>query len=184
MTDPTHHQSSSDERKSDVHFERMYDELRRLAAVRMRGEREGHSLDPTGLVHEVFLRAPKDGLEFENEERFLAYASRVMRSVLVDHARASKTQKRGGAHDRISLTGLAGPEDQSVTDVIALDEALKELEALDERRARILELRFFGGMTEAQVCSVLGIARSTASAEWRSARAWLLRRVRGGGSSD
>ena len=174
------HPAAPDPDGSEACFERMYNELRRLAAARMRGEREGHSLDPTGLVHEVFLRAPKEGLEFESEERFLAYASRVMRSVLVDHARAAKAQKRGGTHDRVSLTGIASRDDESVTDVLALDEALRELEALDQRRARILELRFFGGMTEAQVCTVLGIARSTASAEWRSARAWLLRRVRGG----
>lgn len=162
-------------------FDRLYDELRRLAAARMRGERQGHSLDPTGLVHEVFLRAGRaDGLEFENDEGFLAYAASVMRSVLVDHARATKAQKRGGGFDRITLTGLPGGPEQSVTDVLALDEALKELAGLDERRARILELRFFGGLTEQQVCTVLGLARSTASAEWRSARAWLLRRIRGG----
>jgi len=162
-------------------FDRLYDELRRLAAARMRGERRGHSLDPTGLVHEVFLRVDRsDGLEFENDEGFLAYAASVMRSVLVDHARAAKAQKRGGKFDRVTLTGLAGDQEQSVTDVLALDEALTELAGLDARRARILELRFFGGLTEQQVCSVMGLARSTASAEWRSARAWLLRRIRGG----
>ncbi len=165
---------------------RVYDELRSLAASHLRHERTGHTLQPTALVHEAWLRLAAPGEDGWNDRRhFLGCAARVMRQVLVDHARGRGRIKRGGDRVKLTLDPTVTPPDgrdrdrdrPDRLDLLALDEAMTELAALDERKARLVELRFFAGLPADEAAEVLGIARSTASEEWRLARAWLGRRL-------
>ena len=146
----------------------------------MNSERADHTLQPTALVHEVFLRLINtDEVHVNSKDHFMMLAAQVMRRVLIDHARATKRQKRGGDHDRIPIT-IADPESNepiSPETLLAIDEALNKLRELDERKAKLVELRFFAGLDEEQAAQILGIARSTASSDWRFARAWLLRQL-------
>lgn len=156
-------------------------ELRRIAGGMFAGERAGHTLQPTAVVNEACVRLLA-GEEIGPMERtrFFALAATVMRRVLIDHARAAGRDKRGGGRNRVTLGDHAGPqkEDMDLTDLLALDDALEELSRLDARKARLVELRFFGGLSLEQAAQSLGIARSTASEDWRMARAWLLRRIK------
>jgi RNA polymerase sigma factor (TIGR02999 family) len=158
----------------------VYEELRALAESCFRAERGAHTLQPTALVHEAFVRLAGGGeIRAESRGQFFALASKAMRNVLVDHARARDRQKRGGGWDRVSLTLASdGGTTEREIDVLALNEALEKLGALDERKARLVELRFFGGLGEREAAETMGIARSTASDEWRMARAWLGRELR------
>ncbi len=155
----------------------LYDELRALAYQMMSSERANHTLQPTALVNEAFMRLiNSDGLDINSKDHFYALASQTMRRVLIDSARASGRLKRGGDHERVPLT-IAAPQSKSTLDpeeLIAIDESLDRLRALDERKAKIIELRFFGGLDEESTARILGISRSTASNDWRVARAWLL----------
>jgi RNA polymerase sigma factor (TIGR02999 family) len=168
----------------------VYAELRRLA-YGVVGSTVHGTLSPTVLVHEAFIKlSGRDDLRFASPAAFYAFTASVMRSVLVDHARAAKAQKRGGGAGRVTLTGVlaseqgavapSNPEDDAAT-ILALHEALAELATLSERRARVVELRFFAGLSEAQVADVLGVSRATASSDWRFARAWVLRRMQEAG---
>ncbi|MEX0876380.1 MAG: ECF-type sigma factor, partial [Phycisphaerales bacterium] len=145
--------------------------------------RASHTLLPTALVHEAWVRlAGSSELEVGSQDHFFLLASRTMRRILIDHARGVSRIKRGGGRGRVSLT-IADPESSEALDpaeLIALDEALGRLRELDERKARVVELRFFGGLDEETTARVLGIARSTASSDWRFARAWLQRMIDGG----
>lgn len=158
----------------------LYDELRELAQSMMNNERANHTLQPTALVHEVFLRLINaQDLEINSQDHFFILAAQVMRRVLIDHARGVNRIKRGGGKEQIPLT-IADPEsDQPIdpSELLAIDEAIERLRALDERKAKIVELRFFAGLDEESAARVLGIARSTASSDWRFARAWLLREL-------
>lgn len=148
----------------------MYDDLHRIAADYLRRERVDHTLQPTALIHEAYLKvANRD--QWKSATHFRAVASSAMRQVLVDHARARGRLKRGG--DRLMLTTNAAVEQDFDIDVLALDEALQTLAGLDERKAKVVELRFFGGLTARESAEVLGIARKTAEADWYFARAWL-----------
>ena len=159
----------------------VYDELRRLASRSMKRERPDHTLQPTALVHEAYLRltgasAPR----WQDRVHFFAVASQVMRRLLVDHARARRTGKRGNGVRALPLESAlevggpyGGPEG-----LLALDEALRELAGHDPRKARIVELRFFGGLTLEETAEVLGLSTSTVTLEARLARAWLYRRMR------
>ena len=155
----------------------MYDELRLLAKQMMGDERQNHTLQPTALVHEAFLRLINStGLDINSQDHFFLLASRVMRRVLIDHARGHNRLKRGGQHQQVSLT-IADPESDAPidsADLLAIDEAITRLRALDERKAKIVELRFFGGLDEEMAARILEISRSTAASDWRFARAWLL----------
>lgn len=155
----------------------MYEEMRTLAKKMMASERANHTLQPTALVHEVFLRLINaSGLDIQSEDHFFLLAARVMRRVLIDHARSSHRLKRGGNNHQVPLT-VVSPEFEgpiNPADLMAIDEALERLRELDERKAKVVELRFFGGLDEAVTARILGIARSTASSDWRFARAWLL----------
>ncbi len=149
----------------------LYDRLRELAASRMRGERAGHTLQPTALVHEVYIRlAPRT---FTERTEFLCAAARAMRQVLVDHARARNTAKRGGGWSRRDLATLILVDGDSVLDAVALDEALTKLERLNPRHAAIVELRFYAGLTCEEIAQALACSLSTVEKEWRVARAWL-----------
>lgn len=156
----------------------VYEELRRLAVWHLSGERRDHTLTPTALVHEAFIRLV-DAAAAQHLDRvhFLAFASKIMRRVLVDHARSHDAAKRGGGRCRITLHGdvavTAGPE----IDFLALDETLERLAALDERQAAIVELRFFGGLTVEEVAEILGVSKRLVEGEWALARAWLRREL-------
>lgn len=155
----------------------MYDEMRQLARSMMNNERQNHTLQPTALVHEAFLRLINtDGLDVRSQDHFFLLASRVMRRILIDHARTKNRLKRGGEWCMITMS-IAEAEAQSPFDpseLLAIDEALEKLRKLDERKAKVVELRFFGGLDEETAARILGIARSTASSDWRFARAWLM----------
>jgi RNA polymerase sigma factor (TIGR02999 family) len=159
----------------------LHEELRGMAGALFRGERADHTLQPTALVSEACVRLLAGAtIEPMDRARFFALASKVMRQVLIDHARTAGRDKRGGRRHRVTLGDPAGsgPAEVDLLDLLALDEALEELAALDERKARLVELRFFGGLSLDDSAKLLGIARSTASDDWRMARAWLLRRLR------
>jgi RNA polymerase sigma factor (TIGR02999 family) len=159
-------------------FPLVYDELRRMARRRMRGERPGHTLSPTALVHEAYLKlAGLDRIEWRNRAQFFALAAQAMRQVLVDHALRRRAQKRGGGQVHVTLDdGARGPT-PAVEEMLALDEVLRRLEGIDERRARVVECRFFGGMDVEETAVALGVSQATVKRDWSYARAWLNREL-------
>jgi len=159
-------------------FVLVYEELRRRAAIQLRRERQGHTLRPTALVHEAYLRLMgQDRVHWQNRAQFFAIASEMMRRVLVDHARERKAAKRAGGAVRVALEeDIAATEPREV-DLIVLDGALDELAAMDPRQSRVVEMRFFGGLSTAEIAEVLDVSRATVDRDWRFARTWLYRRV-------
>jgi RNA polymerase sigma factor (TIGR02999 family) len=158
----------------------VYDELRRIAAGYISRERPGQTLQATALVNEAFVRlAAERARSFANRTHFLAIAALSMRQILVQRARARKAAKRGGAPERVTLDErLVAGEGQSI-DVLALDEALTRLAALDPAQARIVELRYFGGLTVEETADAVGVSPATVKREWAMARAWLKRALEG-----
>ena len=157
---------------------RVYEELRHLAAHYLQQERSGHTLQATALVHEAFLKLGGQR-EVQNigRGRFLALAAQAMRRILVDHARTRGRSKRGGALHRTTVCDDNAATGRDEVDLLGLDDALSDLARLHARQARIVELRFFGGLTMAEVSEVLGVSLSTCEADWRMARAWLKREL-------
>jgi len=152
----------------------IYQQLRRRAAAYLRGERRNHTLQPTALVHEAYLRlADQDEVIWDNREQFYGLASQMMRRILVDHARRRNMHKRSGQWLRVSLSDRALPGPAADFDVLALDELLVRLAAFDARKSRVIELRYFGGLSLEETAGVLDIAPRTVEREWRVARAWL-----------
>ncbi|HEY2295094.1 MAG TPA: ECF-type sigma factor [Thermoanaerobaculia bacterium] len=160
----------------------LYDELRRLAAVYMRRQPQGHTLQPTALVNEAYLKlAGQSGLSFADRAAFFGLAATVMRKLLIDHARARHAAKRGGDAVRVTLDeGIASQPSQDV-DFADLDTALTELGRLDGRQARVIELRFFAGLGIEETAAALSLSAATVKREWATARAWLYRRLSDGG---
>jgi RNA polymerase sigma factor (TIGR02999 family) len=159
----------------------VYDELRRLAAAQMRAQAAGHTLQPTALVSEAWMKlAANPDLLFEDRRAYLVLASRAMRQILIDHARGKGSQKRGGQWKRLTLAELDAPGSELDVDLLALEDALAELERLSPDRVRLVELRFFGGLTETEASEALGISRREASRQWRAARAFLKTRLEAG----
>jgi len=155
-----------------------YDELKRQARVLMSRERGDHTLQPTALVHEAFLRLEKQsGIDWKNREHFYGIASRLMRQILIDHARKHATAKRGKKPITFSVDDLNIPLEERADSLVALDEALRRLEQMDERQSRIVEMRFFGGMSNAEVADALDISERTVNREWDAARLWLFREL-------
>jgi RNA polymerase sigma factor (TIGR02999 family) len=153
-------------------------ELRRLAHHYMRGERQGHTLQTTALVNEAFVRlANRKRIQWQNRAHFFGIAAQLMRTILVDHARSHSCAKRGGDAEKIELNEALVVSQQKASEVIALDEALKELELIDPRQSRIVELRFFGGLTVEEAAEVLHVSPVTIKREWSSAKAWLYRNL-------
>ena len=151
----------------------IYQELHAVAARHMQRERPNHTLQPTVLVHEAFLQlAQEDVVDWQNRAHFFAIASRAMRRVLIDHARAAKADKRPGGHQQVSLHEAMQVTDQSI-DVLALNEALDRLAALDPRQAQVVEMRFFAGLSFEEIAEVLGVSLRTAKRDWTISRAWL-----------
>jgi RNA polymerase sigma factor (TIGR02999 family) len=161
-------------------LETLYAELRSLAARYLGRERGGHTLQPTALVHEAWLRlVDQTQVGWKGEAHFLGVAATAMRRLLVDHARAKKAEKRGGGRERVELDAELPLEIDEEIDLVALDRALEDLASRSERQARLVELRFFGGLDMKKVAETLGIALRTAEKDWRVARAWLSWRLRG-----
>ena len=165
----------------DEHLvELVYTELRDLAGGYARGQRAGHTLQPTALVNEAFLKLAHGANPAWNDRaHFLAVAATAMRQVLTDHARARQAAKRGGAWEKVSLSELSLGQEAGEIDLLALDDALLKLKAFDERKHRVVELLFFGGLTVEEVARVLGLSTTTVEGEWRAARAWLAVRLQG-----
>ncbi|MHC5024900.1 MAG: ECF-type sigma factor [Planctomycetota bacterium] len=156
----------------------VYDELRDLASAYLRRERRDHTLEPTALVHEAYLKLMNGAaVEIKSRTHFLAVAARGMKQVLVDHARKRHAAKRGGAWHQITLSGAVAVTDDGTVDPAVLPDVLAALARQDERAAEIVQLRFFGGLTIAEVAEVLEIPIQTADREWRHARAWLRKRL-------
>jgi len=156
----------------------VYDELRRIAAGYIRRERPGQTLQATALVNEAFVRlASERPRPFANRQHFVAIAALSMRQILVQRARARKAAKRGGAPDRVTLEESLVSTEPAGVDVLALDEALTRLAAFDPEQARIVELRYFGGLTVDETAEVVGTSPATVKRQWAMARAWLKRAV-------
>jgi RNA polymerase sigma-70 factor (ECF subfamily) len=156
----------------------VYAELRRLAAYYLHGERADHTLQPTALVHEAYIRLIKlHQVDWRSRSHFFATAATVMRRILVDHARAHQANKREGLRNAISLDDALVVSPARSTQLIALDDALGRLARLDVRRSKIVELRFFGGLSEKEIGTVLGISARTVKRDWRVARAWLYKEI-------
>jgi RNA polymerase sigma factor (TIGR02999 family) len=156
----------------------VYRELRRRAAAHLRRERAGHTLQPTALVHEVYLRlVGTDGVSWQNRAHFYAVAGRLMRRILIDHARARRARKRDGG-SAVLLSDDIDSKEAPLLDALVLDEALDRLAVLDARQASIVELRVFGGMTVEETAEALGVSARTVKSDWQMARAWLSRALR------
>jgi len=152
----------------------VYEELRRLASRYIRMERPDHTLQPTALVHEAYLKlAGTPGASYEDRAHFLAVAAQVMRNILVDHARARKTAKRGGELRQVELDASLKDVDQQLDQALAVDEALHRLAGIDPQQARIVELRYFGGLSVEETAAVLGVSERTVKRDWSMAKAWL-----------
>jgi RNA polymerase sigma-70 factor, ECF subfamily len=152
----------------------LYDELRRLASSYLRRERPDHTLQPTALVHEAYLRLVEQSQQnWQNRAHFLAVSAHVMRQILVDHARQRKAAKRGGQERPLPLDETMVPGTQRAEELVALDDALCRLETIDQRQSQVVELRFFGGLTEEEISHILGISVRTIKRDWNVARAWL-----------
>lgn len=152
----------------------VYKELRRIASARLRQEAAHHSLQPTALVHEAYMRLTKlQEIDWQSRSHFFAVSATVMRRILVDHARTNQARKRGDGIGTISLNDALSPAPEREPEILALDEALDRLAQLDARQSKIVELRFFAGMSEEETGHVLGISARTVKRDWRAAKAWL-----------
>lgn len=158
----------------------VYEELRRLAQSYMRRERAGQTLQTTALIHEAYLRLiDADNVQWQNRAHFFGVAARLMRQILVAAARERGAQKRGGGAQQVSLDEAMMIDEGLDEDLVALDEALGALAQLDARKARVVEMRFFGGLTEEEVAAALDVSAETVRRDWRLARSWLRRRLSG-----
>ena len=154
----------------------VYEELHRLARNHMSRERQGHTLQTSALVNEAYLRLiDQKNVRWQNRAQFFSIASRLMRRILVDHARSHRYAKRGGDIRRVSLDEAAVLAQESAAELVALDDALKSLAALDPRKCQVVELRFFGGMSVEESAEVLGVSVVTIMRDWSTAKAWLHR---------
>jgi len=164
---------------------RLYPELRRMARRHMREERAGQTLETAALIHEVYLRlVDLKGLEFQHRAQFFAFSAQIMRHILVDAARARRAHKRGGGAFKVSLDQALDVSQESDESLLALDEALEALAQLAPRQARVVELRYFGGMSEEETAEAMKTSPRTVSRDWQFARAWLMRQLRHGERTD
>jgi len=160
-------------------FPLVYDQLRRIAHQHLGRERPGHTLDTTALVHEAYLKlVDQTRVEWADRSHFFAVASQAMRRILVDYARRYRSEKRGGAPRRVSLTDAMLVAEQRADTLLAVDEALNRLAILDDRLSRVVEFRFFGGLSEAETAQVLGVTARTVRRDWAKAKGWLHRALR------
>lgn len=170
---------AGDRRSESRLFDAVYGELRRLAAAQLRNERADHTLQPSALVHEAYLRlVGRSELRLENRAHFFTVAAGTMRRILIDHARARHARKRQGALKRVDLD-LAVVEDRNAERLLVVDGALRKLADWDPRQAQVVELRFFGGLTVEETATALGISAKTVKRDWSLARAWLQTQIEG-----
>lgn len=156
----------------------VYDELKRQARYLMSRERRDHTLQPTALVHEAFVRLTKQtGIDWQNRSHFFGIASRLMRQILVDHARAHSAEKRGSNQIHYSLDDIDIPVEERAESIIAMNEALDRLEKVDEQQAKAVEMRFFGGLSNAEIAQALGVSERTVLRELKVAKLWLFREL-------
>jgi len=159
----------------------VYDELRRVADGFLRRERPSHTLQPTALVHEVYLRLiDQQSVNWQNRAQFFGIAAQMMRRILINHAEGRHAEKRGGHAPRVSLDEAVSFFEERDINLVALDDALNALAALDSQQSQIVELRFFGGLTVEEVAEVLGLSPATVKREWGSAKLWLRRQLNSG----
>ena len=186
MKDQPHHDvtkilqewSDGDKSAAERLFPLVYDELKRHARKHLNHERNGHTLQPTALVHEAYLKlVDQTILSAENRTHFFGIASRVMRQILVDYARQHNAEKRGGAAQRFSIEDFDILPEQSSADILELDEALNKLKAIDERKCAVVDMRFFGGLKETEIAEVLGVTEKTVRRDWQFAKLWLFREL-------
>lgn len=161
-----------DEAARDALIPLVYDQLRRIARHHLRHERPGHSLQTTALINEAYLKLIEQSVSWQGRNHFFGIAARLMRQILVDHARARQRLKRGGNAHQISLTAAEDEQEQGA-DLLALNDALEALSEVDPQRSRIVELRFFGGLTIEETAQVMRVSTPTVERGWRAARAWL-----------
>lgn len=180
-----HAAASGDRRDLDALMAAIYQDMRRLAVAHMSGERRDHTLSPTALVHEAYVKfVDQRNTDWKNRLHFFSVAARIIRRILIDHARERHALKRGGGGSHSNSLTLISIDEQNVAsptrdvDLLALDEAMLELAALDEQQARIVELRYFGGCTIDEIAELLSIGKRTVDREWQAARAWLFDRLR------
>jgi RNA polymerase sigma factor (TIGR02999 family) len=156
----------------------VYDELKRQARYYMSRERSDHTLQPTALVHEMFLRiSEQSGVDWQNRSHFFGVAAHLMRQILVDHARKHTAQKRGNKAVHFSLDDLQVPIEERAGSIVELHEALERLAEYDETQSKVVEMRFFGGLTNAEIAEALGVSERTVGREWRAAKFWLFREM-------
>ncbi|MEO7659743.1 MAG: sigma-70 family RNA polymerase sigma factor [Pyrinomonadaceae bacterium] len=166
--------SSGDEAAAEALFERVYTEMRRLAKGYLRRERQGHTLQPTALVHEAYLMlVGGESKNWQDRRHFFNVAAKVMRNILVDHARKHQAEKRGGENRKLSLDEAIEFYRERDLNLVELDEALTNLEALDPDQSRIVELKFFGGLKIDEIASLLDVSEATVNREWHKAKMWL-----------
>lgn len=181
VTQLLHKWSTGDSAALNALIPLVYAELRRLARHYLQGERQDHTLSSTALVHEAYLRLIKQSdVTWQNRAHFFGIASQMMRRILVDHARSHAYAKRGGGAVTLALDEALAVADKREIDLVALDDALAGLAKLDERQSRLVELRFFGGLSIEETSEVLGVSAPTLKRDWASARAWLFREMNRG----
>ncbi|HEV8371087.1 MAG TPA: sigma-70 family RNA polymerase sigma factor [Pyrinomonadaceae bacterium] len=171
--------SKGDQAALDKVMPLVYSELRRLASNYLRRERAGHTLQPTALVNEAYLKlVDQRNAKWQNRAQFFGISAQLMRRILVDHARQHQAEKRGGSEQqRLSISSVEALAKKPEIDLLALNEALEELAKMDSQQARIVELKFFGGLSIEETAEVLGIGHATVERDWRMARAWLRRQL-------
>ncbi len=175
----------SDKKGLDQMLPVVYEELHRMAAHYLSREATGHTLQPTALVHEAYLRlVDQRRVDWRNRAQFLGLAASMMRRILVNHARDRAARKRGGNPERVSLSLVESPSGRPDVELIALEDALQRLAALDQRKSRVVELKFFGGLTIDEIAEVLGLSAATVEREWAFARAWLYDAIEGAGGEE
>jgi RNA polymerase sigma factor (TIGR02999 family) len=178
ITNLLHNWSGGDEKALDELFPLVYDELHRQAGHYLRGERPGHTLQTTALLHEAYIRlAGHVQGNWENRFQFFAFAAKIMRHILVDHARAKQRDKRGAGALKVSIADVNALTPEPDLDLLALDESLDHLNKIDEQQVKIVELRYFGGLSLEETAEALQISRATVARDWNVARAWLHREL-------
>ena len=156
----------------------VYEELRRMAHGQLRGERKDHTLNATALVHEAYLKlVNQDQVNWQNRAHFLAIAAQAMRRILISYARGRLAEKRGSGEPAVTFNDEFMGQEARAGELVALDEALVRLKAVSERQCRVVELRFFGGLTESEIAEAIGVSTPTVKRDWRMARAWLSREL-------
>jgi RNA polymerase sigma factor (TIGR02999 family) len=170
--------NSGDEAAKEQLLPFVYDELKRQARALMSRERVNHTLQPTALVHEAFLKlSEQTGIDWQNRSHFYGFASRTMRQILVDHARQHAALKRGSKPIHFSLDDVQIPVEERADSILALDEALAQLEEFDHEQAKLVEMKFFGGLSNQEIADALNVSERTVGREWQAARLWLFREL-------